>query len=65
MRDAKCIYDCLSRFPRENMLETFAIVLLFVSVGVLLFLPTIAISWWQSRERDERDDRDSSERTRE
>ncbi|WP_168170930.1 hypothetical protein [Natronorubrum daqingense] len=47
------------------MLETFAIVLLFVSVGVLLFLPTIAISWWQSRERDERDDRDSSERTRE
>lgn len=65
MRDAKCFYDCPLGFPRENMLETIAIVLLFVSVGFLLFLPTIAITWWQSREQDERDDHDSSERARE
>ncbi|WP_256498876.1 hypothetical protein [Natronosalvus halobius] len=35
------------------MLETVGIVLFVLVVGFVLFLPSIAISWWQSRERDD------------
>ncbi len=38
------------------MLETLAIAAFVVVVGLLLFLPTLATRWWQSRRGDEPDE---------
>ncbi len=42
------------------MLETLGMVLFVLVIGVVLFLPSIAITWWRSRERDDdREDQDA------
>ena len=35
------------------MLEILAMAVLFVAAGILLFLPSLAMGWWQSRNRDD------------
>lgn len=35
------------------MLETLGVALFVLVAGFLLFLPSLAARWWQSRERDE------------
>ncbi|SDR29140.1 hypothetical protein SAMN04489842_3064 [Natronobacterium texcoconense] len=35
------------------MIETIGIALLVLVAGIMLFLPSLAMRWWQSRDRDE------------